>query len=142
MKTSKEILSKILISTQIGQAEIKNILKITMGSELRKALELLLHAYNIIETETYAIAEQRGWELKEFDPAKSIFQYYFTRIWLNCRDTDSQIAHKMITKNMGMVIHGLKNLHQFHENDPQIAVLAQRHIDCMAAAMKRMTDFL
>lgn len=142
MKTSKEILNNILTSTQIGQAEIKNILKITMGSELRKTLELLLHAYNVIETETYAIAEQRGWELNEFDPAKLIFKYYFTRIRLNHRDTDSQIADKMITENMDRVIHGLKNLHQFYENDSQIAVLAQRHIDCMAAGMRRMQDFL
>ena len=64
MKTSKEILSSVLKTTQMGQVGIRSVLDASMRPGLRKALESQLQEYDSIETEAHAIAFQRGWEVK------------------------------------------------------------------------------
>ena len=64
MKSSKEILSSVLKTTQMGQIGIRSVLDTSMRPALRMALESQLHEYDSIETEAYSIASQRGWELK------------------------------------------------------------------------------
>ena len=69
MKDSKEMLSSMLKTTQMGQIGIRSVLDTTMRPSLRKALESQLQEYDMIETEAHAIAAERGWELPELDPA-------------------------------------------------------------------------
>ena len=68
MKGSKEILSSLLKTTQMGQIGIRSVLDTSMRPALRKALESQLQEYDSIETEAHTIASQRGWELEELDP--------------------------------------------------------------------------
>ena len=142
MKTSKEILSSVLKTTQMGQVGIRSVLETSMRPGLRKALENQLHEYDIIETEAHAIAAQRGWDLPELDPAKRFMANRMTRMKLNRRNTDSKIADMMIQGNTKGMIKGLKNLHQFPEQDDQISILSQRLLDCESANIRQMQGFL
>ena len=72
MKTSKEILSSVLKTTQMGQVGIRSVLDASMRPGLRKALESQLQEYDSIETEAHAIAFQRGWEVKEVEPVARV----------------------------------------------------------------------
>ena len=66
MKTSQEILSSVLKTTQMGQVGIRSVLDTTLNPELRQALVQQLKEYDGIETEAHNIASQRGWELSSF----------------------------------------------------------------------------
>ena len=69
MKSSQQILSSLLKTAQMGQTGIRSVLDASMRPGLRKALESQLREYDDIEQEAHAIASQRGWELRELDPA-------------------------------------------------------------------------
>ena len=65
MKDSKDILSSLLKTTQMGQVGIRSVADAANGTQLKKALKSQLQEYNQIEQETYDLARQRGWKLAE-----------------------------------------------------------------------------
>ena len=69
MKGSKDVLSSILKTTQMGQIGIRSIMNMPLKSNLRSELTSQLREYDAIEQEAHGIAASRGWELKELDPA-------------------------------------------------------------------------
>ena len=142
MKTSKEILSSVLKTTQMGQVGIRSVLDASMRPGLRKALESQLQEYDSIETEAHAIAFQRGWEVKELDPGVRFFSDMMTRVKLNRRNTDSKIADMMIQGNTKGMIKGLKNIHQYPDQDDQVSTLSQKLLDCETANIRQMQTFL
>lgn len=142
MKNSKEILSSILKTTQMGQIGIRSVLDTSMRPGLRKALESQLHEYDSIESEAHAIASQRGWELPELDPAVRMMSNMMTRMKLSRGNSDSKIADMMIQGNTKGMIKGLKNLHQFPDQDHQISILSQKLLDCETANIRQMQGFL
>lgn len=142
MKNSKEILSSVLKTTQMGQVGIRSVLDTSMRPGLRKALESQLQEYDSIETEAHCIATQRGWELRELDPAVRVMADMMTRMRLNGRNTDSKIAGMMIQGNTRGMIKGLKNIHQFGGQDTQVHVLSQKLLDCETANIRQMQTFL
>ena len=142
MKSSKEILSSLLKTTQMGQVGIRSVLDTSMRPGLRKALESQLQEYDSIETEAHAIAFQRGWEVKELDPGVRFFSDMMTRVKLNRRNTDSKIADMMIQGNTKGMIKGLKNIHQFPDQDDQVSTLSQKLLDCETANIRQMQTFL
>ena len=142
MKSSKEILSSLLKTTQMGQVGIRSVLDTSMRPGLRKALESQLQEYDSIETEAHSIATQRGWEMEELDPAVRFMADMMTRVKLNGRNTDSKIAGMMIQGNTKGMIKGLKNIHQFAQADEQISILSQKLLDCETANIRQMQGFL
>lgn len=142
MKNSKEILSSVLKTTQMGQIGIRSVLDTSMRPGLRKALESQLHEYDSIESEAHSIASQRGWELPELDPAVRFMTDMMTRMKLRRGNSDSKIADMMIQGNTKGMIKGLKNLHQFPETDDQINTLSQKLLDCETANIRQMQGFL
>lgn len=142
MKTSKEILSSVLKTTQMGQIGIRSVLDSAMRPGLRKALQSQLQEYDSIETEAHTIATQRGWDVAELDPAVRIMTDTMTRMKLSGRNTDSKIAGMMIQGNTRGMIKGLKNIHQFNQPDEQIRILSQKLLDCENANIRQMQTFL
>ena len=142
MKNSREILSSVLKTTQMGQIGIRSVLDTSMRPGLRKALESQLREYDSIETEAHSIATQRGWEVSELDPAVRVWSDMMTRMKLSGRNTDSKIAGMMIQGNTRGMIKGLKNLHQFAVQDEQINTLSQKLLDCETANIRQMQGFL
>ena len=92
MKNSKDILSSILKTTQMGQVGIRSVLDTSMRPGLRKALESQLREYDSIETEAHSIAAQRGWELEELDPALRLMSDMATRMKLRGKNLLKDIA--------------------------------------------------
>ena len=142
MKDSKELLSSILKTTQMGQIGIRSILDTAMRPTLRKALETQLQEYDSIESEAHCIASSRGWEVPELDPVVRTMADMMTRVQLTGGNTDSKIAGMMIQGNTRGMIKGLKNLHQFNKQDFQVKALSQKLLDCETANIRQMQGFL
>ncbi len=142
MKNSKEMLSSLLKTTQMGQVGIRSVLDTAMRPGLRKALESQLQEYDSIESEAHFIASQRGWELKELQPGVRLMADMMTRSKLRFGNTDSKIAGMMIQGNTRGMITGLKNVHQFNRQDEQVSILSQKLLDCETANIRQMQSFL
>ena len=142
MKDSKELLSSILKTTQMGQIGIRSILDTAMRPTLRKALESQLQEYDSIESEAHCIASSRGWEVPELDPVVRTMADMMTRVQLPGGTTASKIAGMMIQGNTRGMIKGLKNLHQFNKQDFQVKALSQKLLDCETANIRQMQGFL
>lgn len=142
MKSSKEILSSILKTTQMGQIGIRSVLESSMRPGLRKALESQLREYDSIETEAHSISTQRGWDVEELDPAIRLMTDMMTSMKLRGKNTDSKIAGMMIQGNTKGMIKGLKNIHQFCGQDDQIRTLSQKLLDCENANIRQMQSYL
>ena len=142
MKNSKEILSSVVKTAQMGQTGIRSVLDTSMRPSLRKALESQLREYDSIETEAHTIASQRGWELKELDPGVRMMTDMMTRMKLHGRNTDSKIADMMIQGNTRGMVKGLKNLHQFPSSDSQVQMVSQKLLDCETANLRQMQGYL
>ena len=142
MKTSQEMLSSILKTTQMGQVGIRSVLNASMRPGLRKALESQLQEYDSIESQAHAIAGQRGWELSDLQGGVRMMTDMMTRMKLSYGNADSKIAGMMIQGNTRGMITGLKNLHQYNSLDCQISGLSQKLLDWETANIRQMQSFL
>ena len=104
MKTSKELLSSITKTAQMGQLGIRCVVDYAKNKKLKEALHSQLQEYDMIEQEALRIANQRGWEIQELDPALKLMSKAYSRANLMMGNTDSRIAAMMINGNTkGMV---------------------------------------
>lgn len=142
MKNDREMLSSILKTTQMGQIGIRSVLDTSMRPGLRKALQSQLREYDSIESEAHYLASQRGWELREIQPGKRMVANMMTHMKLSHGNSDSKIAGMMIQGNTRGMITGLKNLHQYQQQDTQVSSLSQRLLDCETANIRQMQAFL
>ena len=142
MKNSQQILSSVLKTTQMGQIGIRSVLDTRMRPGLRRALEQQLREYDQIETEAHTLAAQRGWELKDLDPAARMMSNMVTRMKLSAGGTESKIADMMIQGNTKGMIKGLRNMHQFPREDSRITALSQKLLDTETANIRQMQAFL
>ena len=142
MKNSREILTSVLKTTQMGQIGIRSVLDTSMRPGLRKALESQLQEYDCIETEAHAIATQRGWELPELDPAVRAMSNMMTRMKLAGQNADSKIADMMIQGNTKGLVKGLRNLHRSDRKDSRVDTLSQKLIDTETNNIRQMRPFL
>lgn len=142
MKGSKDILSSILKTTQMGQIGIRSILNAPLRASLRTELKSQLEEYDNIEREAHGIALSRGWELKELDPAIKGMTNMMARTRLSFGDLDSKAAAMMIQGNTRGIIKGFKNLNQFPPSDQRVASLAQRLIDIEETNNRQLQGFL
>mgnify|MGYP003474757351 CR=1 FL=1 len=142
MKNSQQILSSVLKTTQMGQIGIRSVLDTRMRPGFRRALEQQLREYDQIETEAHTLAAQRGWELKDLDPAVRMMSNMVTRMKLSAGGTESKIADMMIQGNTKGMIKGLRNMHQFPREDSRITALSQKLLDTETANIRQMQAFL
>ena len=142
MKNSQQILSSVLKTTQMGQIGIRSVLDTRMRPGLRRALEQQLREYDQIETEAHTLAAQRGWELKDLDPAVRMMSNMVTRMKLSAGGTESKIADMMIQGNTKGMIKGLRTMHQFPREDSRITALSQKLLDTETANIRQMQAFL
>jgi hypothetical protein len=142
MKDSKDILSSLLKTTQMGQVGIRSVADAANGTQLKKALKSQLQEYNQIEQETYALARERGWKLAELNPMARTMADMAARSKLMYNKNDSRIAEMMVQGNTRGVIKSLKNLHRYHQNDGGVTAMAQKLLDCENNNIKQMEGFL
>ena len=142
MKNDREMLCSILKTTQMGQIGIRSVLDTSMRPGLRKALHSQLLEYDTIESEAHALASQRGWELHDVQPVSRMLASMSARMKLRHGNSDSQIAGMVIQGNTRAMITGLKDLHQYQQQDTQVSTLSQRLLDCQTANIRQMQSFL
>ena len=142
MKNSKEVLSSVLKTTQMGQIGIRSVLDTRMKPELRRAMESQLREYDSIESEAHRIAKKRGWELPELNPSIRFMTDRMTRMQLSFGDANSKIAAMMIRGNTSGVIKGLKNLHRLEKQDNEVCSLSQKLLDTESNNVHQMKPFL
>lgn len=142
MKDSKDILSSLLKTTQMGQVGIRSVEGAANGTQLKKALRSQLQEYNQIEQETYALAKERGWTLQELNPMARTMADMASRGKLMYKKNDSKIAEMMVQGNTRGVIKSLKNLHRYHQNDGRVTALAQKLLECENNNIQQMEGFL
>ena len=142
MKTNREILSSVLKTTQMGQIGIRSVMDAAVQPDLRQALGQQLLEYDRIETEAHSIASQRGWDLRELDPAIQAMTDVMVRMKLSKANPDSKIADLMIQGNTKGMVKGLKNLHRSDGRDNRIQTLSQKLIDTETNNIRQMRPFL
>lgn len=142
MQNSKDMLTSLLKTAQMGQTGIRSVLDTTMSPGLRRTLECQLQEYDRMESEAHAIAGQRGWELRELEPAVKFLADRVIRVRLSRKSTDSHIADMMIQGNTRGMIRNLKNLHQYPSADSQISLLSRRLVDCERSGIRQLQSFL
>lgn len=142
MKTSQQILSSVLKTTQMGQIGIRSVLDTRMRPGLKDALTSQLKEYDALESEAHTLATQRGWELPELDPAARAMASMMTRVKLQMGGNDSKIADMMIQGNTKGMIKSLKLMHRLPREDGQISALSQKLLDTENANIRQMQAFL
>jgi len=142
MKGSKDVLSSIMKTTQMGQIGIRSVLNAPLRASLKDALRSQLREYDSIEHEALRLASSRGWNLEQLDPAVKYMANMMTKTRLRFGDASSKTAAMMIQGNTRGIIKGYKNLNQFAEPDPQITALSRKLLDCEQENIKQMQGFL
>ena len=142
MKTSKEILSSIAKTTQMGQVGIRSVMNYTESKGLQQALHSQLKEYDMIEEEAFRIAEQRGWEIQQLDPGLKLMSQAYAKANLMMGNRDSRIAAMMINGNTKGVVKGIKNQHHGNRNDMQVNKLAEKLLSFENANIRQMQEYL
>ena len=142
MKSSEEILSSVLKTTQMGQIGIRSALEAEMKPELRQAMEAQLQEYDAIETQAHSIAAERNWVLPELNPSIRFMTERMTRMRLSFGDVNSKIAAMMIRGNTSGVIKGWKNLHQMEQADQEVQALSDKLLATESRNVDQMKPFL
>lgn len=142
MKGSKDLLSSIIKTTQMGQIGIQSVLKAPLNESLRNALQSQLYEYDAIEQEAQTISSNRGWVLEELDPTVKFMAGISTRAKLRFGNANSKAAAMMIQGNTRGMIKSLKNMHQFSNHDESVRNLSQKLLDCETANIRQMQGFL
>ena len=142
MKGSKDVLSSILKTTQMGQVGIRSVLNMPLRSSLKDALRSQLREYDCIEHEALVLASGRGWELEQLDPAVKYMSNMMTKTRLRFGDVNSKAAAMMIQGNTRGIIKGYKNLNQFAEPDDHVTKLSRKLLACEQENIQQMQGFL
>lgn len=142
MKTSQDILSSVLKTTQMGQVGIRSVLRAPMSDNLRRALHSQLREYDAIETEAHNIAKARGWELSELNSAVRFMSNAMSSAKLSFKCNDSKVAAMMVQGNTRGVIKGLKNEHRYNGSDQQVSQLSEKLLRCENENILQMEEYL
>lgn len=142
MKNSKEVLSSILKTSQMGQVGIRSVRDAAVKEDMKQALQEQLRQYDAIETQAQQIAAERGWQLEELRPSAKAMAGMMARMRLQGRNKDSKIAALMVNGNTRGIIKGLKNAHRYHGRDARICALSQALLDCENENIRKMEPFI
>lgn len=139
---NKEMLSSIVKTVQMGQIGIRSVRDSAVKQEMKQALDSQLREYDAIETEAHNIAEERGWQLHELNPAIRSMSEMMSRMQLMGGNYDSKIAGMMIQGNTRGVITGMKNARRHREKDSRVTALSEKLLQTEDRNIDQMKPFL
>jgi hypothetical protein len=142
MKGSKDVLSSVIKTAQMGQIGIRSVLNMPLRASLKDALRSQLREYDKIEKEGLALATERGWELKQQNPAVQHMTNMMTRTRLSFGDVSSKAAAMMIQGNTRGLIKGLKTAHHIKNGDMRVLSLSQKLLECEKANIQQMQGYV
>jgi hypothetical protein len=139
---NKDMLSSIIKTVQMGQIGIRSVRDTPMKQELQDALDSQIREYDAIETEAHNIANERGWKLKELNPAVRSMSEMMSRMQLMGGNYDSKIAGMMIQGNTRGVITGMKNARMHQNKDSRVTALSEKLLETEDRNIDQMKPFL
>lgn len=142
MKTSKEVLSSIIKTVQMGQCGIRCVQERASGAGLRRALHDQLTEYDAIEQQAYDLATRRGWLLEPLDSGLERMSSIMAKMQLIGGQKDSKIAKMLVQGNTRGMIKGLKNLHHCAPLDRQVDELAHKLLSRERENIQQACEFL
>lgn len=142
MKGSKDVLSSIIKTTQMGQIGIRSVLNAPLRTGMKDALRSQLREYDKIERQALSLASDRGIDPKQLDPAIKHMTNMMTKARLRFGNVSSKAAAMMIQGNTRGVIKGYKNLNQYSEADEDVSALSRKLLACEQANIQQMQGFL
>ena len=142
MKTSKELLSSIIKTSQMGQVGIRCVMDHAVSNHLKHDLKSQLQEYDMIEQEAQRIAAARGWDVPELDSAAKFMSKAYTRANLMVGNVDSRIAAMMINGNTRGMIKSIKNMHHGNQADLRIQRLSEKLLTHETANIRQMQEYL
>ena len=142
MKSSKDVLSSVIKTTQMGQIGIRSLLNCPLEFTLQTALKDQLKEYDRIEREAMELSASRGWTPNELDPSIQHMTNMMTRGRLLFGNANSKAAAMMIQGNTKGLIKGYKNLNQYDPSDTKVLSLARKLLDCEESNIQQMQGFL
>lgn len=142
MKGSKDLLTSLLHTVQMGQTGIRSVQDNAHAQGLRQELDQELQEYDSIEKQALALAERRRWELTDVHPAVRKMADLMTRARLMGGDVDSKIAAMLIQGNTRGMILGVRNLRRCPESDENVNQLAQELLNRENINIQKCRQFL
>ena len=125
---SKEMLTSVLHTVQMGQAGIQCVQDQAVRIGLKKQLRQQLEQYDAIETTAKQLAKEHQWVLSDVPKSVVKMSDLMTKVRLLGGDRDSKIAGMLIQGNTRGIILGMKNLRKAQSADPQVRLLTEKLI--------------
>ena len=126
---SKEMLTSVLHTVQMGQSGIKCVQDQVVRPALKRQLQQQLEEYDAIEAEAKKLAKQHKWHIKDISPGILMMSQMMSKAKLLGGERDSKIAGMMIQGNTRGMIQGMKNLRQGKSVSHDVRDLTQKLID-------------
>lgn len=142
MKGSKDVLSSVVKTAQMGQIGIRSVLNMPIRASLKDTLRSQLREYDKIEQEGLELATHRGWDIKQQSPSVMHMTNMMTKTRLSFGNVSSKAAAMMIQGSTKGMIKGYKNLNQFSASDEQVNILSRKLLSCEEENIRQLQGFL
>lgn len=142
MMNEEKFLTSMLHTVQMGQTGIRSVMKNAVGAQLKTELKAQLKEYDALEKETLRLAESKGFDLKDLNPALETMSTMMSKVQLMGGEVDSKIAGMLIQGNTRGMILGLKNLRKASKADSNVRDLAQQLLNRENMNIQKSQQFL
>lgn len=139
---SKEMLTSVLHTVQMGQSGIKCVQDQAIRPGLKQELKKQLRVYDAMEAEARQLAQAKGWEMKDIHPGILKMSDMMAKARLMGGERDSKIAGMLIQGNTRGMIQGMKHLRQGKRADSDVQALTQRLVAQEKVSIENSQQFL
>lgn len=142
MMNSKQMLTSVLHTVQMGQAGIQCVRDQAVGPALKAELQHQLEQYDAMETKAKQLAKQNDWMIGDIPKSVVKMSDIMAKARLLGGERDSKIAGMLIQGNTRGMILGMKNLRKGRSADPHVRALAERLISEERLSIEKTEQFL
>lgn len=139
---SKEMLTSVLHTVQMGQAGIQCVQDQAVRPGLKMELKHQLEEYDAMETRAKQLAKENKWILSDIPQSVVKMSELMTKVRLLGGERDSKIAGMLIQGNTRGMILGMKNLRQGKKADEEVRALAEKLIEQERISIENTEKFL
>lgn len=139
---SKELLTSVLHTVQMGQSGIASVTDSAVRPGLKKELKQQLAQYDATEKKVRQIAMKNGWEMKDIHPGILKMSDMMAKMRLMGGERDSKIAGMLIQGNTRGMIQGMKNLRQSKQAKAEVRDLAQELLEQEKQSIENSKGYL
>lgn len=126
---SKEMLTSVLHTVQMGQSGIKCVKDQAVRPALKRQLQKQLVEYDAMEAKARQLAKLHKWQIKDIHPGILKMSDVMAKARLMGGERDSKIAGMLIQGNTRGMILGMKNLRKGKSASQDVRSLTQKLID-------------